>query len=1073
MRTVEEESRLLADLLDSSDQPFAVGYPDGRLGTLNRAFERLTGFSREELMTTSWADTLTPPQWREIERNKLEELHRSGQPVRYEKEYLRRDGSRVPIELLVHLRRDDAGQPAFYYSFITDLTERKRAEAEIKRLNAELEQRVVERTSQLDATNQELQRANRALRVLSECNQTLIHAEQEPGFLREACRILVEIGGYRMAWVGYAERDERKTVRPVAHAGFEDGYLDQVEITWGDDARGRGPTGSAIRLGRPAVNRNTEIEPAVSPWREEQLKRAYASSIALPIRAGSDIWGALTIYATEPEAFEEEEVKLLTELAGDLSFGIQTLRTGAERQRAEEAVRENAARLTLALDAAQMGVWELDLVNDSSVRSLRHDEIFGYPSLLPEWGQKIFLTHVVPQDRAAVEKRLAEAYASGHLDFECRITRANDGSVRWIAAQGRLYRNGYGDPLRMFGVVADITERKGAEEKVRRASAEIRDLYNNAPCGYHSLDKDGLFLRINDTELRWLGYERAEVVGKLHWADVVTKESQRIFAHTFPHFVESGEAHDREYELVRKDGSTLPVLVSATAVRDEAGNYVMSRSTVYDVTEVERARKALKAERQRLFDVLETLPAMICLLTPEHYVSFANRSFREKFGESNARPCYDYCFGRTEPCKFCETFTVLETGRPHHWEIAAPDDSVIEAYDFPFTDVNGSPMILEMAMDITVRKRAEEKVRLLLESTAEAIYGTDLNGNCTFANRAFLRILGFDNLESLVGRNLHDQIHHSRADGTPIPASECRIFQAARTGQPLHVDDEVLWRADGTYVPVEYWSHPLRRDGKVIGTVVTFLDITERKRSEEEIRKLNASLEHRVADLVAANQELEAFSYSVSHDLRAPLRAMDGFSHALEEEYADLLDAKGIGYLRHVRKASQRMDQLVEGILTLSRLSRSEMRRTTVNMSALARTIALELKQANPERPVELVMAPGLVVNADGNLLRSALENLLGNAWKFTSKHSHARIELGTMQQDGATVYFLRDDGAGFDPAYANKLFGPFQRLHTEAQFAGTGIGLAIVHRIIQRHGGRIWVEGEVEKGATFFFTLG
>jgi light-regulated signal transduction histidine kinase (bacteriophytochrome) len=261
--------------------------------------------------------------------------------------------------------------------------------------------------------------------------------------------------------------------------------------------------------------------------------------------------------------------------------------------------------------------------------------------------------------------------------------------------------------------------------------------------------------------------------------------------------------------------------------------------------------------------------------------------------------------------------------------------------------------------------------------------------------------------------------------------------------------------------------------GRVIGASTIARDITERKRTEEKIRELNASLERRVSELVAANKELESFSYSVSHDLRAPLRAMDGFSQALLEDYADELVPEAKRYLQHVREASQRMDYLVNGILDLSRTARSEMQRTTVDMSALAETIALELKQAHPERRVEFVAAPRVVVNADGTLLRSALENLLGNAWKFTSQHARARIELGTMQQDGGTVYFVRDDGAGFDPAYANKLFGPFQRLHSPAEFPGTGIGLAIVQRIIERHGGRIWAEGYVELGATFFFTLG
>ena len=240
----------------------------------------------------------------------------------------------------------------------------------------------------------------------------------------------------------------------------------------------------------------------------------------------------------------------------------------------------------------------------------------------------------------------------------------------------------------------------------------------------------------------------------------------------------------------------------------------------------------------------------------------------------------------------------------------------------------------------------------------------------------------------------------------------------------------------------------------------------------EERRRAEQALQRRTNELDAVNKELEAFSYSVSHDLRAPLRSVDGFSQALLEDYGSKLDEEGNEFLRRVRAASQRMGQLIDDLLDLARVTRGEMNAETVDISALARSIVAEFRQNEPERQVDVVISDDLVAEGDERLLRVALENLLGNAWKYTGKNQDARIELGFVDHDGEAAYFVRDDGIGFDMTYADKLFGAFQRLHATSEFDGTGIGLATVQRIILRHGGRVWAESAVGEGATFYFTL-
>ncbi len=276
---------------------------------------------------------------------------------------------------------------------------------------------------------------------------------------------------------------------------------------------------------------------------------------------------------------------------------------------------------------------------------------------------------------------------------------------------------------------------------------------------------------------------------------------------------------------------------------------------------------------------------------------------------------------------------------------------------------------------------------------------------------------------------------------------------------------------DDREVPVDIMLSPIDTDEGTWAFAV-IRDITQRKQDEQEITELNDILKKQVNQLASTNRELEAFSYSVSHDLRAPLRALDGISLVLLEDYADKLDATAQDYLKRIRTAAQAMGELIDHLLMLSRLSRTEMHSVEVDLSLMGRQVAEEIRQQDPARKVEFVIKDTMTDVADPQLLRVAITNLLSNAWKFTSKKEKARIEFGVQDREGERVYFVKDNGAGFNQTYSDNLFKPFQRLHGISEFPGTGIGLATVNRVINRHGGRIWAEGNVDAGATFYFTL-
>jgi len=367
-------------------------------------------------------------------------------------------------------------------------------------------------------------------------------------------------------------------------------------------------------------------------------------------------------------------------------------------------------------------------------------------------------------------------------------------------------------------------------------------------------------------------------------------------------------------------------------------------------------------------------------------------------------------------------------------------------------------------------RQSEKWFRILSDALPQLVWKSDAQGAFSYVNSNWPKYTGMGS-ETFYGTAWLELVH---ADDRPSVLSWWK--KAREDGNPFQ--GELRLKAhDGSYkwfliraVPAPDSS---QKDISYIGVIT---DIDQQVRTAEALKVSQQDLEARISartqELVLANAELEAFSYSVSHDLRAPLRSISGFGKMLVDEYKDQLDVEGKQYVDRIRAATAKMSNLIDSLLMLARISRQPLRKRHVNLSDLAKEVCSELRSTNIERLIEFRIKEQITAQCDRELIRVALTNLLGNSWKYSSKHPSAVIEFGSAQRDGHPVYYIRDDGAGFDMAFAKQLFGAFQRLHSEKEFEGTGIGLATVRRIIHLHGGEIWAESEVERGATFFFTL-
>ena len=627
----------------------------------------------------------------------------------------------------------------------------------------------------------------------------------------------------------------------------------------------------------------------------------------------------------------------------------------------------------------------------------------------------------------------------------------------------------------------EILERKDLEVDLRVSEALYRDIANLLDLTHDAIlarNIAGQIIYWNRGAERLYGWQKEEAQGQL---------SRELLSTVYPQPEEEIERQviekgywEGELTHSRRDGDNV-IVSSRWALRTDAnGKPIAVLETNRDIT--------TKLDQEKKFrTLLETAPDAMVIVNKSGSIQLVNSETEKLFGYSR-QEILGQPVELLIPRRFQEQHLMDRrsfAAAPHTramGEGQALFGRSKNGKEFP-VEVRLSPiqtseglLISSAIRDITKRTEIETKLReheetfrlLVVGVTDYAIFMLDPNGLVMSWNAGAQRIKGYE-AEEIIGQHFSRfYLEEERNDRKP----ERELKEAAEFGRCE--DEGWRLRKDGT----RFWANVVvtavyDASGKLRGFGKVTRDITERKKIQEQLEEQTRQLARSNAELIESNKELESFSYSVSHDLRAPLRSIDGFSHAILEDCSARLDEVGKSHLNRVRAATQRMGTLIDDLLNLSRISRCELRFETVDISALSRSILESLENAQPDRKIEFQVEEGLDGQGDQRLLRIGLENLLSNAWKFTSKCAHAHITVGKDGSNGTPVYFVRDDGAGFDPAYANNLFGAFQRLHSEAEFPGTGVGLATVQRIIRRHGGRIWAQGAVNAGATFYFTLG
>ena len=667
----------------------------------------------------------------------------------------------------------------------------------------------------------------------------------------------------------------------------------------------------------------------------------------------------------------------------------------------------------------------------------------------------------------AISKYVEEALRGETVHYQMEIPYQGRGT-RFVDATYIPDRTKDGNVRGFYALVQDLTEHKQAEEEMRQWA----DAFEHCAHGIAIDDPASNRIMVCNSAFALMHRSRIEeIVG----SSILSLYAPSEHGHLRQNVIRADQIGHARFEsiMIRRDGSTIPVQMDLVSVHGDDGELLYRVATAQDIAERKKARKESADHAsvlQHINDAVITSDANLFIsgwnAAAEQMYGWKAEEVIGKKGESILATEFfstsreETIQGLRETGEFSAEVTQLRKNGSRFY---------VETRTVAIPDANGDITgFVSVNRDINERKQVEgqlersnQKLNEILTSIQDDFYVLDRDWKFVYASRLFTSKIGKEP-EDFVGNNIW----------TMFPKHLGTIFEE-NLRAAMEKREVRRFEIGGQYTRAWY---RMTAFPSTEGITVLGVDITDRKQAEEEVHRLNEKLEERViertAQLHAANKELEAFSYSVSHDLRAPLRAINGYTSILAEDYSSLLDEEGKRICNVISAEARRMGDLIDDLLSFSRLSRKELQKTKIDMKALAFSVLGELISEEQRQRIDFSVGKLPSAVGDPTLIHQVWINLLSNAVKFSSKRERAVIEVGMKRSDGELIYCVRDNGAGFDIQYVDKLFGVFQRLHSEDEFEGTGVGLAIVQRIVQRHGGRVWAEGQVDKGATFYFAL-